>query len=143
MSQPCNAYNAIYKKEEDDTLLQVVAEAIDSGKVIGWYQGRQEWGPRALGNRSILGDPRHPKMREIINMKIKMREGFRPFAPSVVAERSQDYFNLEGESPYMLLVAPVKQEIQESDTPLHAITHVDGSARIQTVTREQNQNTMI
>lgn len=132
-------YKAEYTKEEREKLLVLVAEALDAGKVVGWYQGRQEWGPRALGNRSILGDPRHPKMREIINKKIKMREGFRPFAPSVAAERCQDYFELEGESPYMLLVAPVKKEIQNSDTPLHAITHVDGSARIQTVTRAQNQ----
>jgi carbamoyltransferase len=93
-----------------------------------------EWGPRALGHRSILGDPRHPDMREIINRKIKMREGFRPFAPTVLEDQVSEWFDLDRPSPYMLLVAPVR-----TDRPaLPAITHVDGSARIQTISRAQD-----
>jgi carbamoyltransferase len=99
--------------------------------VIGWFQGRLEFGPRALGGRSILADPRDPKMRDTLNMKIKFREGFRPFAPSVLAERAGEWFELEGDSPYMLLVAPVR----EHKRVIPSVTHVDGSARIQTVTR--------
>ena len=102
--------------------------------VVGWYQGRLEWGPRALGHRSILGDARHPEMRDIINRKIKFREGFRPFAPSVLEECVGQYFAIDRPSPYMLLVAPVR----DSGTPLPAITHVDNSARIQTINRSQD-----
>jgi carbamoyltransferase len=123
---------------------------------VGWFQGRMEWGPRALGNRSILGDPRHPEMQKRLNLKIKYREGFRPFAPSVLMEECASYFDLDRPSPYMLLVAPVKEERRHplppgydsldlfdrlyhlrSDVP--AITHVDYSARIQTVHRETNE----
>ena len=102
--------------------------------VVGWYQGRLEWGPRALGHRSILGDARHPEMRDIINRKIKFREGFRPFAPSVLEECVSQYFELDRPSPYMLLVSPVNKE----SIPLPAITHVDNSARIQTINRQQD-----
>jgi len=126
-----NQYGAVYTRLDRNDLLKRVAELIDQSMVVGWYQGRMEWGPRALGHRSILGDPRHPEMRDIINMKIKMREGFRPFAPSVLEERASEYFELDRPSPYMLLVAPVKKEAP----PLPAVTHVDGSARIQTVNR--------
>lgn len=123
------------------------------GKVVGWFQGRMEFGPRALGNRSILGDARHPEMQRKLNLKIKYREGFRPFAPAVIAEKCKSYFDLEVSSPYMLLVAPVNEARRKvtdsaekdllkrlyhlrSDIP--AITHVDYSARIQTVHRETN-----
>ena len=127
-------YGAVYKRMERDELLTTVAELIDTAHVIGWYQGRREWGPRALGHRTILGDARHPEMRTIINMRIKFREGFRPFAPSCLEEYVGDYFEIDRPSPYMLLVAPVKDEHRDG---LKAITHVDGSARIQTVNRDQ------
>ncbi len=132
-----------------------VADLIAAEKVIGWFQGRMEFGPRALGSRSILGDARSPKMQEVMNLKIKFRESFRPFAPTVLREKVSEYFELDRESPYMLLVAPVRKEIcremsrEERDRfgldKLHvvrscvpAITHVDYSARVQTVDREVN-----
>jgi carbamoyltransferase len=127
-------FGAVYQRMERTPLLNKTAELIDQSLVIGWYQGRLEWGPRALGHRSILGDARHPEMRDIINMKIKFREGFRPFAPSVLEEQASTYFELDRPSPYMLLVAPVRKDA----TPLPAITHVDGSARIQTINRTQD-----
>jgi len=136
-------------------LCREVAGLLSQGQVVGWFQGRMEWGPRALGNRSILGDPRNPEMQKRLNLKIKYREGFRPFAPSVLMETASDYFDLDRPSPYMLLVAPVKPDrhkplppdyknldlferlyVLRSDLP--AITHVDFSARIQTVHRETN-----
>jgi carbamoyltransferase len=148
---------APYTRYDDfDTLIKDVAELLTQGKVVGWFQGRMEWGPRALGNRSILGDPRHPEMQKRLNLKIKYREGFRPFAPSVLAEDSAAYFDLDRPSPYMLLVAPVKEDHRNplpegydnlelfdrlyhlrSDVP--AITHVDYSARIQTVHKDTNE----
>jgi carbamoyltransferase len=124
----------VYEKLEREALLQETARLLALGKVVGWYQGRMEWGPRALGHRSILGDPRHPEMRKIINMKIKFREGFRPFAPSVLEEDVGEWFVLDRPSPYMLLVA----QVQPGKIPLPAITHVDGSARIQTISRDQD-----
>ena len=131
------------------------ADLIAAGNVVGWFQGRMEFGPRALGNRSILGDPRNPEMQKRLNLKIKYREGFRPFAPSVLVADVRDYFDIEGDSPYMLLVAPVAEKLlhplpEGYDTmPLYqrlyhirstlpAITHVDYSARIQTVDPEVN-----
>jgi len=136
-------------------LSKKVAEALAQGNVVGWFQGRMEFGPRALGARSILGDPRDPKMQSRMNLKIKHRESFRPFAPAVLAERARDYFELEQESPYMLLTAPVKASrrvaetgeqaalfgidrlnVPRSDIP--AVTHVDYSARLQTVKRGDN-----
>ena len=136
--------------EDDDELCDKIAQLIDDGKVVGLLQGRMEFGPRALGARSIVGDPRNPKMQATMNLKIKFRESFRPFAPSCLQERARDYFDLNTDSPYMLLVAPVKPErrvpvsveqeatfgiqklnIPRSDIP--AITHVDYSARVQTV----------
>lgn len=136
-------------------LADTVAKLMADGKIVGWCQGRMEWGPRSLGNRSIIGDPRHPEMQKKLNLKIKYREGFRPFAPSVLSEDVQDYFDLDENSPYMLLVAPVREgrlnELPEnynelgmyerlyhlrSDIP--AITHVDYSARVQTVHKETN-----
>jgi len=92
-----------------DELSRDVAQILTQGQVVGWFQGRMEWGPRALGNRSILGDPRHPEMQKRLNLKIKYREGFRPFAPSVLYEETTAYFDLDRPSPYMLLVAPVKE----------------------------------
>jgi carbamoyltransferase len=146
---------APYERLDHDELLQRTASLLADEKIVGWFDGRMEFGPRALGARSILGDPRSPRMQAQMNIKIKFREGFRPFAPSVLRERVQDYFELDGDSPYMLLVAPVKRERQipmskaamhlwgidqlnvaRSDIP--AVTHIDYSARIQTVTAETN-----
>lgn len=118
-----------------DELLEVTAKLINEGKVIGWFQGKMEFGPRALGNRSILADPRNKNIQERVNALVKNRESFRPFAPSVLVEEVLNYFELDTDSPYMLLVAPVKEEHRKS---LPAITHVDGSARIQTVSKKSN-----
>jgi carbamoyltransferase len=124
---------AVYRRLSREALLGEVAGLIDSAHVVGWYQGRMEWGPRALGHRTILGDPRNPEMRDIINMKIKMREGFRPFAPTILEEHVKDYFVIDRPSPYMLMVADVAEGVE-----LPAVTHVDNSARIQTINREQD-----
>ena len=127
-------YGATWTRVEDDAeLCRVAATEIAAEKVVGWFQGRMEYGPRALGNRSILGDARVLDMRDRINLKIKFREGFRPFAPSVLAERAEEWFDLRGhDSPFMLLVA----DVHEAKRTVPAITHVDGSARVQTVTAE-------
>ena len=117
-----------------DELLRRVAQLIAEQNVIGWFQGRMEFGPRALGNRSILSDARNPENRDRVNLKIKFREGFRPFAPSVLAERCNEYFELDEPSPFMLLVAQVRPDKRV----IPSVTHVDGSARIQTVDRESN-----
>lgn len=147
---------AVYKKYDSfSELTKNIASKIAEGNVVGWFQGRMEFGPRALGNRSILGDARNPEMQKKLNLKIKYREGFRPFAPSVLVEDVQEYFNLETDSPYMLIVAPVKENrrnklpdnyhdlpfweklyYKRSDIP--SITHLDFSARIQTVHKETN-----
>ena len=148
---------APYERLERGCLLRQAARLLADEKVVGWFDGRMEFGPRALGARSILGDPRSPRMQAQMNLKIKFREGFRPFAPSVLRERAGEYFELACDSPYMLLVAPVKQERQipmsdeqrrlwgieqlnvvRSDIP--AVTHIDYSARVQTVTRDTNPN---
>ena len=144
---------APYRRLEREELLRTVARLLAEEKVVGWFNGRMEFGPRALGARSILGDPRSPRMQAQMNIKIKFREGFRPFAPSVLRDRVSQYFELDVDSPYMLLVAPVKKERQipmdqaahrlwgidklnvvRSDIP--AITHIDYSARVQTVSRD-------
>jgi carbamoyltransferase len=148
--------NAVYKRYDNDTeLCDRVAQLLSEGKVVGLFQGRMEFGPRALGGRSIIGDPRNPEMQAKMNLKIKFRESFRPFAPSVLAERAADYFELDGPSPYMLLVAPVRKDLRRQLTPeqealfgidklnvprsdMPAITHVDYSARIQTVDRDRS-----
>jgi len=121
--------------EDQDTLLDWTAEKISRGKIVGWFQGRMEWGARALGNRSIFADPRRPDMREIINTKIKFREKFRPFAPSIVEEALDDYFVNAVSDPFMIQVYPVRAE-KRSIIP--AVTHVDGSGRLQTVSRDGN-----
>ncbi|MBI4329595.1 MAG: carbamoyltransferase [Chloroflexi bacterium] len=124
----------------DEERVETVVHALENGKVVGWMQGRFEFGPRALGNRSILADPRRPEMKDIVNRKIKFREAFRPFAPSVIAEAAEEYFDLpDAASSYparfMLLVVPVKPEMRHL---IPAVTHVDGSARLQVVHRETN-----
>jgi len=124
--------------EEPADLAGTAAELLAEGRVVGWHQGRAEFGPRALGNRSILADPRRAEMKDILNAKVKHREGFRPFAPAVLLEEAGNYFEGCGTatpSPFMLLAFPVVKE-RRSDVP--AVTHVDGTARVQTVTREQN-----
>ncbi|MCA1608741.1 MAG: hypothetical protein LC730_04685, partial [Acidobacteria bacterium] len=148
--------DARYKYYEcEEKLCDEIAKLIDTGKVVGLMNGRMEFGPRALGSRSIIGDPRNVQMQATMNLKIKFRESFRPFAPSCLAERAADYFDLDTESPYMLFVAPVREDrrkplteqqqklfgidklnVPRSDLP--AITHVDYSARIQTVDPERN-----
>ena len=112
-----------------------VAKLIDEQNVVGWFQGRMEFGPRALGNRSILADPRNPKNQDVVNMKIKFRESFRPFAPTVLEEKVSDIFELKGQSPFMLLV----DQVRSDKRTIPAVTHVDGSARIQTVNQTQNE----
>jgi carbamoyltransferase len=143
---------ARYRELDRATLLAATLDHLAQEKVVGWFQGRMEFGPRALGNRSILGDPRSPRMQSVMNLKVKFRESFRPFAPAVLHHRAADYFDLAGESPYMLLVAAVKPEwrrsppaglpslerIRHPHSTLPAITHVDYSARVQTVAPEAN-----
>lgn len=116
----------------DDQYKQA-AISIAEGKIIGWFQGRSEGGPRALGNRSILADPRNPKMKDILNNRVKFREAFRPFAPSVLFEFQQEYFDLDIPSPYMLMVADI-WPIKRAEIP--SVTHIDGTGRIQTVLKE-------
>lgn len=123
--------------DKEAALIDRTAELIEEDNVVGLYQGRMEWGPRALGNRSILANPRNADMQDIVNRKIKFREGFRPFAPTVLADRSQEYFDTPRESPYMLFVFDVYEEKQDE---IPAVTHTDGTARIQTVAREDNQS---
>jgi carbamoyltransferase len=140
---------------EDQPLFDRVAELLDQGSVVGWFNGRMEFGPRALGGRSILGDPRNRTMQSVMNLKIKYRESFRPFAPSVLEEQVTSQFELNTDSPYMLVVAPVRHDlripmteeeshlfgIEKLNVPrssLPAITHVDYSARVQTVSAKTN-----
>ena len=147
--------NAPFRELEDKKLFEKLAQILDEGKVIGWFSGPMEFGPRALGGRSIIGDPRNQEMQSVMNLKIKYRESFRPFAPSILEEDVSNQFEINYKSPYMLLVAPVKKElckemteeqqqlfgIEKLNIPrssLPAITHVDYSARIQTVSEETN-----
>jgi len=144
-----------YERLSDSTLLETVSDLLAKESVVGWFQGRMEFGPRALGNRSILGDARSPRMQSVMNLKIKFRESFRPFAPAVLEERAAEYFELDQPSPYMLLVAPVRESrrvpvteedrrlfgIQRLNRPrsdIPAVTHLDHSARIQTVSPSTN-----
>jgi len=146
---------ATYEKVDRSQIPRIAAELINSEKVIGWFQGRMEFGPRALGSRSIIGDSRSKNMQTIMNLKIKFRESFRPFAPAVLVEHVSDYFEIDRESPYMMLVAPVRddkrvnlqieikklsgfEKLKISRSVLPAITHIDYSARIQTVDKKMN-----
>src|SRR5262249_14015343 len=146
---------AVYRKLSTAAMLEETAALLADEKVVGWVQGRMEVGPRALGARSILGDPRSTRMQSVMNLKIKYRESFRPFAPSVLRERVREWFELDEDSPYMLLVAPVTERHRIAMTPeqerlfgieklnvprssIPAVTHVDYSARVQTVHRETN-----
>jgi carbamoyltransferase len=124
-----------WRRVPAETLTMSVASAIAAGKVVGWFQGRMEWGPRALGNRSILCDPRRGDMREILNRKIKHRELFRPFAPSILREHAHDWFEHDDDVPFMMKVLQVRVDRRER---VPAVTHVDGSGRLQTVERHQN-----
>lgn len=150
-----NEHELPFRYLENDEIAGTVADLIANKKVVGWFQGRMEYGPRALGARSILGDARSPRMQQIINHKIKFRESFRPFAPSVLAEKADEYFEIAADSPYMVLVAPVREshrnelavedqhksgldqlQVVRSDIP--AVTHVDYTARLQTVHKTTN-----
>ncbi len=148
-----NRLGAVYQSLGEAELLSRVAGLLDQGKVVGWVQGRMEFGPRALGSRSILGDPRNSEMQSVMNLKIKFRESFRPFAPAILSEKISDYFDLDRASPYMLLTAPVSRQRREpvsseekdlfgieklkrKRSQIPAVTHVDYSARVQTVHRE-------
>ncbi|MBN1226488.1 MAG: hypothetical protein JXA79_05820, partial [Deltaproteobacteria bacterium] len=157
IKQVCRKFQAPYKQYTDfEILSKDTAGLLATGHIVGWFQGRMEWGPRALGNRSILGDPRHPEMQKRLNLKIKYREGFRPFAPSILAEDAQEFFELEKPSPYMQFVTPVKESRRKPIPPeydrmgmferlyhlrsdIPAVTHIDYSARIQTVHKETNE----
>jgi carbamoyltransferase len=155
VEQRLAACGAVFDTLDGDAVTEAAAEALADGKAVGWMQGRMEFGPRALGNRSILGDPRSPTMQRTLNLKIKYRESFRPFAPSILREDLPAWFDCDTDSPYMLLVAPVRDEIRRPMTEeeealfgidklnvprssIPAVTHVDYSARIQTVHRETN-----
>jgi len=146
---------ADYECLSESGLIEKTAGYLSEEKVVGWFQGRMEFGPRALGNRSILGDPRSPATQTVMNLKIKFRESFRPFAPAVLMEKASEYFDLDVESPYMLLVAPVKEDkrvsvgdsgiglegldkLKAARSVIPAVTHVDYSARVQTVNRDDN-----
>jgi carbamoyltransferase len=156
IEQTCKLLKAVYNRYENlDEMYQFVASKLAEGSVVGWFQGRMEFGPRALGNRSILGDARNPEMQKKLNLKIKYREGFRPFAPSVLAEDVSKYFDLETDSPYMMIVASVKEDrrkqlpenfhqmdlwdkLYHQRSDVQSITHLDFSARIQTVHKSTN-----
>ena len=148
IQQYCDSIKAPYTVLKDDELASKVSKLLEQGHVVGWFQGAMEFGPRALGARSILGDPRHPKMQSVMNLKIKYRESFRPFAPIVKADKVGEWFDFDGISPYMLMVAPVQdaKRLQNTDdnskgieklhklrSQIPAVTHVDYSARLQTV----------
>jgi carbamoyltransferase len=120
---------------EESQLVKEIAHAIAQGLIVGWFQGRMEWGPRALGNRSILADPRRVDMKEILNLKIKRRESFRPFAPSILREHVADWFETDDDVPFMMQVYQVRPE-RRGHIP--AVTHVDGSGRLQTVHQQAN-----
>ena len=155
IKQELDLLSAIYFQMEEEKILNLVCDEINKGKAIGWFQGRMEFGPRALGARSIIADPRSETMQKILNLKIKYRESFRPFAPSVLEEKLDQYFNLKNKNPYMLFVTKIKDSIKK--TPIHndnnffgidrlkikrssipAVTHVDYSARVQSVNKKNN-----
>ncbi|HEY0781195.1 MAG TPA: carbamoyltransferase C-terminal domain-containing protein, partial [Thermoanaerobaculia bacterium] len=119
----------------EDRLAEETADALVRGDVVGWYQGRSEWGPRALGNRSILADPRRPDVRDLLNRKIKRREMFRPFAPSILEERTGEWFTIDYPDPFMIKVYPIREEKRSA---IPAVTHADGTGRLQTVSAATN-----
>ena len=146
---------ANFQKKSEEELLNILATELSKEKTVGWFQGRMEFGPRALGGRSILGDPRSEKMQKTLNLKVKYRESFRPFAPAVLSEHVSEWFEHEADSPYMLFVAPIRENKRHPITALHAaqmgldqlkiprsvipaVTHVDYTARLQTVHEETN-----
>jgi carbamoyltransferase len=149
-----NDNNIVYTELKEAQIPPLVADLLNAQKVIGWFQGRMEFGPRALGNRSIIGDARSLDMQEIMNLKIKFRESFRPFAPSVLKEKAGEYFVMDRQSPYMLFAMAVSETIRNDITPesggnaleklrrkrssIPAVTHVDFSARVQTVSKQDN-----
>jgi len=150
-----NNLGATYEKFPEEKLLEVTAKKLSEEKTIGWFQGRMEFGPRALGARSIIADPRSDKMQKILNLKVKFRESFRPFAPSITRDDLSEWFDLNCDSPYMLLVADINKSIRKNmaeeekklfgieklnikRSSIPAVTHVDYSARIQTVHEETN-----
>jgi carbamoyltransferase len=155
VEQRLSSAGGVFKTVDDKTLFDITAQALADDKAVGWFQGRMEYGPRALGNRSILGNPKSSEMQTTLNLKVKYRESFRPFAPSVLSENASEWFELETDSPYMLFVSDVKKsrQIQMTDkqeelfgieklnvprSEIPAVTHVDYSARIQTVHAETN-----
>jgi len=155
IDQRLSASGAVFDKVSDQELIDVTARALADGRAVGWFQGRMEFGPRALGARSILGDPRSPTMQKMLNLKVKYRESFRPFAPAVMREDVADWFEFDRDSPYMLIVADVKRDLRREMTAeerqlfgidklnvvrskIPAVTHVDYSARIQTVNADTN-----
>jgi carbamoyltransferase len=148
--------NAVFEILNDEEILEKTSASLQNGNAIGWFQGRMEFGPRALGARSILGDPRSPEMQKNLNLKVKFRESFRPFAPSIIFEDISEWFELNEKSPYMLLVANINKKIKTEMTEdqkklfgidklnikrssIPAVTHVDYSARVQTVHKETNE----
>ena len=125
----------IRRFDDFEELCRETAARIADGKIVGWYQGRSEWGPRALGNRSIVVDPRRAEMKDVLNSRIKRREPFRPFAPSILEERVGEYFEESYPDPFMIKVYPIRPEKRSA---IPAVTHVDGTGRLQTVSRKQN-----
>ena len=125
--------NIPYEKLSKDLILKKTAQLIADGNIVGWYQGKMEWGPRALGSRSILADPRKAEMKDILNKKIKHRESFRPFAPSILEEFVSEYFETDSPNPYMVMVVPIKKPEK-----IPAVTHIDGTGRLQSVNRDAN-----
>lgn len=155
IEQRLKVAGAVFATVSEDEMISETAKALADGKAVGWHQGRMEFGPRALGGRSIIADPRSPTVQRQLNLKVKYRESFRPFAPSVLSEHASEWFDLDGDSPYMLLVADVQKDkqvpmteeqkklfgIERLNVPrskIPAVTHVDNSARIQTVHLETN-----
>jgi carbamoyltransferase len=135
IQQALNEYKVEYVKLDRRALLKTTVDELEAGNVVGWYQGRSEWGPRALGNRSILTHPNFPGMKDILNARIKRREWFRPFAPAVLAERQHEIFEHDHPSPFMLHVYRIRPHWRDR---LTAVTHVDGTGRLQSVTRAEN-----
>jgi len=130
-----DAAGLVVERLDEAPLCEKVAGELAAGRLVFWFQGRMEWGPRALGNRSLLADPRREDIRALINMKVKLREPFRPFAPSVLEERASEYFALSGSSPFMVRTAAVQSSMKGV---IPAVVHVDGTARVQTVDAESN-----